>query len=197
MTAKRLAAAVVVLPLAWTGWVQAGMPTVTHDGRAYVELTRVAASLQKTKLDASAVSTRARLRTGDRVVTLTRNWARVLVDGKPVLLDAPVRVKRGVWLVPESFVSRVVPALTRVAGDTRVAAVAAVEITLEDVRVRSYPSFTRIVVETSAPIRHRIETSGPREPPIRLSGLSGAPPAEEPQGGPIGEGRPDRAGPRA
>src|SRR5437773_2471682 len=113
MTAKRLAVAVVVLPLAWTAWAQAGMPTVTHDGRAYVELTRVAASLQKTKLDASAVSTRARLRTGDRVVTLTRNWAQMLVDGKPVLLDAPVRVKRGVWLVPESFAKRVVRALRR------------------------------------------------------------------------------------
>ncbi|PYN71962.1 MAG: hypothetical protein DMD97_25375 [Candidatus Rokuibacteriota bacterium] len=194
MTAKRLAVAVVVLPLAWTAWVQAGMPTVTHDGRAYVELTRVAASLQKTKLDASAVSTRARLRTGDRVVTLTRNWAQVLVDGKPVLLDAPVRVKRGVWLVPESFVNRVVPALRRVAGDTRVAAVAAVEITLEDVRVRSYPSFTRIVVETSAPIGHRIETSGPREARIRLTGLSGGAHAEEPQDGLIAEVRLERAG---
>src|SRR5947199_7245432 len=168
MTAKRLAAAVVVLPLAWTGWVQAGMPTVTHDGRAYVELTRVAASLQKTKLDASAVSTRARLRTGDRVVTLTRNWAQVLVDGKPVLLDAPVRVKQGVWLVPESFVGRVVPTLiaATAAGPTSVRfAAAPAEVGLEDVRVRSYPSFTRIVVETSAAVTYRIESSGPREAP--------------------------------
>jgi len=201
MSTRRLTVAVVSLLLAWAASGQAGMPTVTHDGRAYVELARVAASLQKTKLDASAVSTRAHLRTGDRVVTLTRNWAQVLVDGKPVLLDAPVRVKRGVWLVPESFVDRVVPALTRVAGETRVAsetrvvAVAAVEITLEDVRVRSYPSFTRIVVETSAPIAHRIETSGPREARIRLTGLSGGAHAEEPQDGLIAEVRLERAGP--
>jgi N-acetylmuramoyl-L-alanine amidase len=194
MSFRHLAVTVVALLLAWAAWVQAGMPTVTHDGRAYVELTRVAASLQKTKLDASAVSTRAHLRTGDRVVTLTRNWAQVLVDGKPVLLDAPVRVKRGVWLVPESFVDRIVPTLTRVAGDTRVATVAAVEIALEEVRVRSYPSFTRIVVETSAPIAHRIETSGPREARIRLTGLSSGAHAEEPQDGLIAEVRLERAG---
>ena len=113
----------------------------------------------------------------------------MLVDGKPVLLDAPVRVKRGVWLVPESFVDRVVPALTRVARAQTV------EITLEEVRVRSYPSFTRIVVETSAPIAHRIETSGPREARIRLTGLSSGAHAEEPQDGLIAEVRLERAGP--
>jgi len=188
MSVRRLAVAVVASLLVWAAWVQAGMPTVTHEGRAYVELARVAASLQKTKLDAPAASTRAHLRSGDRVVTLTRNWAQVLVDGKPVLLDAPVRVKRGVWLVPESFVDRVVPALTRVA------AVAQAEITLEEVRVRSYPSFTRIVVETSAPIAHRIETSGPKEARIRLTGLSSGAHAEELQDGLIAEVRLERAG---
>src|SRR6267142_3490973 len=115
MSVRRLAVAVVASLLVWAAWVQAGMPTVTHEGRAYVELARVAASLQKTKLDAPAASTRAHLRSGDRVVTLTRNWAQVLVDGKPVMLDAPVRVRRGVWLVPESFVGRVVPVLVAAA----------------------------------------------------------------------------------
>ena len=200
MSPKRLAVNAVAFLFAWAAWAHAAMPTVTHDGRTYVELTRVAASLQKTKpdqktrLDAPAASTRAHLRTGDRVVTLTRNWAQVLVDGKPVLLDAPVRVKRGVWLVPESFVNRVVPALTRAGGDTRVATAAPAEITLEDVRVRSYPSFTRIVVETSAPVGHRTETSGPKEARIRLTGLSGGAHVEEPQDGLIAEVRLERAG---
>src|SRR5262245_54825098 len=122
MTLRRPAVSVVAaLLLACAAWSHAGMPTVIHDGRAYVELTRVAASLRKTKLDAPAASTRAHLRTGDRVVTLTRNWSQVLVDGKPVMLDAPVRVKQGVWLVPESFVDRVVPALTRGGGEPRLA----------------------------------------------------------------------------
>src|SRR3989441_13222279 len=110
MIARGLAGALVVLLLSATSWAGAGLPTITHDGRPYVELARVAASLQ-TKLDATPASTRAHLRTSDRVVTLTRNWAQVLVNGKPVMLDAPVRVRRGVWLVPESFVGRVGPTL--------------------------------------------------------------------------------------
>ncbi|HXL45919.1 MAG TPA: stalk domain-containing protein, partial [Candidatus Binatia bacterium] len=91
MSARGLAGALIALLLSSTSWAGAGLPTVIHDGRTYVELTRVAASLQ-TKLDATPASTRAHLRTRDKVVTLTRNWAQVLVNGKPVMLDAPVRV---------------------------------------------------------------------------------------------------------
>src|SRR2546425_7303816 len=153
MIARGLAGALVVLLPSATSWAGAGLPTITHDGRPYVELARVAASLQ-TRLDATPASTRAHLRTRDTVVTLTRNWAQVLINGKPMVLDAPVRVKRGVWLVPQSFVGRVGPTL--VAG-------APVEVSLEDLRVRSYPSFTRVVVETSASIAHRVESSRPKE----------------------------------
>src|SRR5438552_9521102 len=171
MSARLLAGTLIVLLLASTGWAVPPLPTVTHDGRSYVELTRLAASMQTkgsspAKVVATPASTRAQLRAGGKVVTLTRNWAQVLVDGKPVLLDAPVRVKQGVWLVPESFVGRVVPTL--VAGAPAGAppartVAAAVEVTLEDVRVRSYPSFTRIVFETSPAVPHRTESSGPRE----------------------------------
>src|SRR4029434_8587012 len=117
MSARCLAGgALIVLLLASTGWAVPPLPTVTHDGRSYVELTRVAASIQMkgsspATLGAPPASTRAQLRAGGQVVTLTRNWSQVLVNGKPVVLDAPVRVRRGVWLVPESFVGRVVPTL--------------------------------------------------------------------------------------
>src|SRR3989442_11912533 len=92
------------------------------------------------KVVATPASTRAQLRAGSQVVTLTRNWSQVLVNGKPVVLDAPVRVKRGVWLVPESFVGRIVPRLT--AGVTVAAAPAAPrapapEVALEELRFRS------------------------------------------------------------
>ena len=113
MSAKCLAGALIVLLLASTGWAATALlPIVTHDGRPYVELTRVAASMQSkgsppAKVVATPASTRAQLRAGSQVVTLTRNWSQVLVNGKPVVLDAPVRVKRGVWLVPESFVGRI------------------------------------------------------------------------------------------
>jgi hypothetical protein len=183
MSAKCLAGALIVLLLASTGWAVALLPIVTHDGRPYVELTRVAASMQSkgsppAKVVATPASTRAQLRAGSQVVTLTRNWSQVLVNGKPVVLDAPVRVKRGVWLVPESFVGRIVPTLVASAAPSPTSArfaAAPPEVNLEDVRVRSYPSFTRIVVETSAAVTHRIESSGPKEARVRLVGLgSGA-----------------------
>src|SRR5437870_849510 len=196
MIARGLAGALVVLLLSATSWAGAGLPTITHDGRPYVELARVAASLQP-RLDASPASTRAHLRTRDTVVTLTRNWAQVLINGKPMVLDAPVRVKRGVWLVPQSFVGRC--GATLVAGAPAGAAPsrvgAPVEVSLEDLRVRSYPSFTRVVVETSASIAHRVESSGPKEARVRLIGLGSGAQVEEVRDGFIAEVRLERAGP--
>jgi N-acetylmuramoyl-L-alanine amidase len=203
MSARCLAGAVMVLLLASTSWAVPPLPTVTHDGRSYVELTRLAASLQAkgsspAKVVATPVSTRAQLRAGGKVVTLTRNWSQVLVNGKPVVLDAPVRVKGGVWLVPESFVGRIVPSLvlaTTAAGpvSSRFAA-APVEVGLEDVRVRSYPSFTRIVVETSSAVTHRIDSSGPKEARVRLIGLGSGAHTQEIGDGLIAEVRVDRSG---
>ena len=202
MSGRCLTGVLMVLVLASTGWAVPPLPTVNHDGRPYVELTRVAASIQAkgrppAKVVATPASTRAQLRTGSKVVTLTRNWAQVLVDGKPVVLDAPVRVKGGVWLVPQSFVGLVVPTLVASAAPgpttTRLAA-AAVEVGLEDVRVRSYPSFTRIVVETSSAVMHRIESSGPKEARVRLLGLGSGTHNQEVGDGLIAEVRLDRSG---
>jgi N-acetylmuramoyl-L-alanine amidase len=196
MSARGFVGALIVVLLSATSWAGTKLPTVTHNGRSYVELSRVAASLH-TKLDATPASTRAHLRTRDKTVTFTRNWSRVLVNGKPVVLDAPVRVKQGVWLVPESFMGRVVPTLVAgaPAGAATVRTAAApVEVSLEDVRVRSYPSFTRIVVETSAAVPHRIEASGPREARVRLLGLGTGAQVEGIHDGLISEVRLERAG---
>src|SRR5438046_9762428 len=81
------------------------LPAVTYEGRAYVELDRVAALVQ-TRPDATSSSIHAYLRVPGHTVMVTRNWARVLVDDKPVVLDAPVRVRKGVWLVPNGFVDQ-------------------------------------------------------------------------------------------
>jgi N-acetylmuramoyl-L-alanine amidase len=196
MTRARLAAGLALLLLA-AGPAGAGLPTVTHEGRSYVELFRVAESL-KSRLEATAESTQARLRTGAHVITFTRNWARILVDGAPVVLDAPVRVRQGIWLVPATFVEQIVPRLTDVA--TVAAAPAppppppAPAITLEDLRTRSYPSFTRIVVETSAPLSHRVEPAAGKELRIRLLNLTGGPQVESIADGFIDEARLERAG---
>ncbi|HEX9820011.1 MAG TPA: N-acetylmuramoyl-L-alanine amidase [Methylomirabilota bacterium] len=202
MTRARLAACLLLLLLC-AGRAGAGLPTVPHEGRNYVELFRVAESL-KSRLEASAESTQARLRTSTHVVTFTRNWARILVDGAPVVLDAPVRVRKGVWLVPETFVEQVVPRLSGVATAAAAPALpptppappapAAAAITLEELRTRSYPSFTRIVVETSAPLTHRVEPGAGKEVRIRLPGMAGAPQVESIADGFIDEARLERAG---
>jgi N-acetylmuramoyl-L-alanine amidase len=197
MSARRLAISIALVVLAWAGAPGAGLPTVSHEGRAYVELKRVAASLKSGTLEAGAGSTRARLRTPGHVVTFTRNRSQILVNDRPLVLDAPVRVKRGVWLVPESFVGRVLPKLAAgpvVTAQARRAPAPAAEVALDELRFRSYPSFTRIVLETSSPVTHKLEPGGPREARIRLVGLGGAAQTEEVRDGFVAEIRFERAG---
>src|SRR5262249_45684643 len=83
-------------------------------------------------------------------------------------------------------------ALMASGAPVRVAA-APPEVSLEDVRVRSYPSFTRIVIETSAAVTHRIESSGPKEARVRILGLGSGAQSQEVGDGLIAEVRVDRA----
>jgi N-acetylmuramoyl-L-alanine amidase len=190
--------ALVLLLVASTAW--AGLPTVSHDGHEYVELARLA-PLLKARLEATANSPHARLVSQGRIITFTRNWTRVSVNGSPIMLDAPVRVRKGVWLVPESFVEQVrprivpastaapsaAPALPPVAG-------ARMPVALEELRHRSYPSFTRIVIESSGPLGYRLEAPGPKESRVRLLMLAGFPRVQEIGDGFIEEVRLERAG---
>src|SRR5204862_431968 len=80
VTSRRLLALLVVVALAVAGTVVAGPPTVMYEGQLYVELPRVADML-RTKAEATAGSTQAHLRPPGHVVTLTRNWARILFEG--------------------------------------------------------------------------------------------------------------------
>jgi N-acetylmuramoyl-L-alanine amidase len=120
----------------------------------------------------------------------------VVVDGKPVVLDAPVRVKAGVWLVPEMFVARVLPRLAAGTPSPPAASprMATPPVRLEDLRFRSYPSFTRVVVETAEAVQYRVEPGGSRETRVRIASLSGEPRAEEVRDGLIAEIRLDRDG---
>ena len=198
MTRARLVVGFILFALG-AGTAGAGLPTVTHEGRKYVELSRVAESL-KLRLEAPAGGTQARLRTDTHVVTLTSNWARILLDGSPLLLDAPVVVRKGVWLVPETFMAQIAPRLapppTAVAATPVVARAPAPagSVALEDLRSRSYPSFTRIVVETSVPTTHRVESSAGKETRIRLLGLGGPSKVEAINDGFVVEARLERAG---
>lgn len=168
----------------------AGLPTVLYEGRAYVELERIAQVLG-TSVDAGADATRASLRTPRNLVTFTRNWSQIVVDGRPVLLDGPVRIKAGVWLVPEGFLTTVLP---RLAAAPAALPRAVAPTTLDELRLRSYPSFTRVVLETSGPATHRVEQTGPKEARVRLVGLAGDPRAEAVNDGLVDQVRLERAG---
>jgi N-acetylmuramoyl-L-alanine amidase len=184
---------VVVIVLLGTQPAVADLRTVTHEGRPYVELDQVAAGLQ-TRLDATPSSVRAYLRVPGHVVMFTRNWSQVVVDGKPVVLDAPVRVKAGIWLVPEMFVARVLPKMSQVTSPAALPKTAMQAVSLDELRVRSYPSFTRVVLETSQAVQYRVEQSGPREARIRVTGLRSEPRTEEIRDGLIADVRVERAG---
>jgi N-acetylmuramoyl-L-alanine amidase len=194
MTRGRWAVSLLLLVLG-AGTAGAGLPTITHEGRSYVELVRVAETL-KSRLEATADSPQARLRTGGHVITFTRNWARILVDGIPMLLDAPVVVRKGVWLVPETFVAQITPKLGPAVAAPAPAPPppATPAVSLVELRTRSYPSFTRIVLETSAPVTHRTEGTNGRDLRIRLLGLSAEPQVESIAEGPVDEVRLERAG---
>ncbi|HSE92111.1 MAG TPA: N-acetylmuramoyl-L-alanine amidase [Methylomirabilota bacterium] len=195
------------------------LPTIVHEGRAYVSLDRLAATLD-TRPDATPSSIRAYLRVPGHVVTLTRNWAHVDVNGAALVLESPVRVRAGQWLVPAGFVKRVLPrlaapappasprAVAAVAGPARVTAQTAqlspsgpvpparsgARASLEDLRYRSYPSFTRLVLETSDAVRHTVEPAGGRELRVRIEGLAGEPRVEEIRDGLVDEVTLERAG---
>lgn len=190
----------VAFVLIAAGAAVGGLPTVNYDGLSYVELTKVAESLQS-QLDAPAEGQQARLRTSSHVITLTRNWARVLLDGTPVSLDNPVRVRKGVWLVPESFVEQVVPKLAAAPPPPPAASAApaasprpTAAVSLEELRTRSYPSFTRIVIETTAPVVYKVESTGPKEARVRLVGLAGEAQVESIDDGLVDDARLERAG---
>lgn len=172
---RRPLLAVVLVLLSLGSAAGADFPPIKHEGLVYVELERIASHLG-TRLDATPGSIRAYLRTPGHVVTFTRNWAEILVDGKALVLDAPVRVKAGVWLVPEAFVAKVLPQLdsasARVSAAVTTAAPRATAIGLDDLRYRSYPTFTRVVLETTAPAVYRLEPQAGKELRVRLTGLA-------------------------
>ncbi|HYE92886.1 MAG TPA: N-acetylmuramoyl-L-alanine amidase [Terriglobales bacterium] len=194
MKVPRLLLLLVLLPV-FVGFAAADVPTVLHDRLPYVDLARLAAEL-KARSDARPGAINAELRTGGRVVRFTRNWAQILVDGTPVVLDAPVRVKDGRWIVPRSFVTDVLPRLTATAAApapstpagvspappaamAREAAATQSGAALEEMRVRSYPSFTRVVLETSAAVTHKLESTEGGTTRVRLVGLTGRPRSED------------------
>jgi N-acetylmuramoyl-L-alanine amidase len=149
--------------------------TIMDDGSAYIAPDHLAALLKGAW---SMKGDRGILTVGQRVAEFTRGQPRAVVHGQAVILDAAPRVNGRGWLVSRDFLGKGLP---RLAPGVSVAAVAEPRkpvarpvqgtVPLEELRYRSYPSFTRVVIETGGRLAYAVVT-GDDEVRVRLPGLS-------------------------
>jgi N-acetylmuramoyl-L-alanine amidase len=150
---------------------------VVDDGTSYVSAARLARVL---KGQWSVKGPRGTLSVGKRSVQFTWNQSRAIVTGQAVKLESAPRVSASDWLLPEDFLAkglaRLAPGVTASkapaprppAKPTRAARPT---VALEELRYRSYPSFTRVVVESAGALAHAVSADR-GEVRVRLGGLS-------------------------
>jgi N-acetylmuramoyl-L-alanine amidase len=178
---------------------------VLDDGAAYIPASRLATLL---KGSWSVKGTRGTLSVGSRTAQFTQNQSRVVLLGAPLTLAAPSRRSADGWLIPEDFLTKGLAKLApgvssaRVAPAPVVAAAAAKPVVkpartaaaFGDLRLRSYPSFTRVVIEAASALPYRVETEG-SEVRVHLQGLQlGGAQAQEIDDGLVKELRLDPVG---
>jgi N-acetylmuramoyl-L-alanine amidase len=149
--------------------------TVMDDGGAYISPDHLAALLKGAW---SIKGDRGTLTVQTRTAEFVRGQARATVQGQAIVLDAAARVEGASWLVSRDFLGKGLP---RLAPGVAIAAVAearkpvakAVQgaVPLEELRYRSYPTFTRIVIETGARLAYAV-VSTDEEVRVRLPGLA-------------------------
>jgi N-acetylmuramoyl-L-alanine amidase len=153
-----------------------GRLTGDREERAtYVALTDVA-RLAGGSVRRSRDGDHATLTARGKVLAIRRDSARALVAGRPLELSAPVRVRRGAWLVPADLLVRALPAVlgsgvqVAVGPGTREPAPAAPAVTTVSLPPRPAPPAPRAApaVEPPAP-------PPPSSPAARAS--DGGPPA--------------------
>jgi N-acetylmuramoyl-L-alanine amidase len=150
-------------------------PVSLDESGSYVAAERLATLLKGTW---AVKGTRGTLTVGSRSAQFTKNQRRVLVAGAPLTLDSPARPGTSGWLIPEDFLakglSRLAPGVTLkvvAAPAARAAAkpvAATPTVAFEDLRLRSYPSFTRIVLETGGPVGYAIVDQSAERGEIRM-----------------------------
>lgn len=151
---------------------------VVDDGTAYVSAPRLASLLRGSWL---VKGSKATLAVGKRTAQFVRDQSRIIVAGRSLILESPTRIGATAtgWLIPEGFLTkglpRLAPGIAAVAlvpeAKTPAAKPAKAGIALEELRYRSYPSFTRVVVETGAALAAHAVVSGRQEIRVRLPRL--------------------------
>jgi len=147
---------------------------VVDDGGSYVAAERLAALL---KGSWSARGARATLTVGKRSALFVRDQSRVVIQGQAVTLDSPARGGGSGWLIPEDFLAKglpkLAPGIAAAAPEVRKPAVqtSKAAVAFEEIRYRSYPTFTRVVVETGGAVAYAV-VSGRQEIRVRLPRLS-------------------------
>ena len=127
------------------------------------ELDRFLGSSTETSADAAS----ATFSVGERsaVVSSGRSMVRVGVEGKLVLLSAPITARGGHWFVPLDFLKKVVPLVSgqRITYEeaTRLLVIGEGFPRLT-VSTFPYPGYTRIVLESSSPIEYQVAQAGDR-----------------------------------
>ena len=161
------------------GGVQRGqLRTVEIEKVSYLQLDKLIAVLDAPSVLNGKVRSIV-LSLQGKNLRLTRDQQEVDLQGVKLKLSAPPKVLKGEWMVPEEFLSRVLPkiyASVTVGEPTParqvVRSASSRPISLTDLRVRSYRNFTRVVVEASGPFSHRLDPKSNEETRVTLAGLA-------------------------
>lgn len=170
------------------------------DGASYVPAERLAGLLKGSWTAKGKTGT---LTVSKRSAQFSRDQSRLTLQGQPLVLDSAPRATAKGWLLPLDFLDK---GLGRLApGTTVIRPVSAaaraplkrvdMSVQFEELRYRSYPSFTRIVIEAGSGLSY-LTVPSKGEIRVRLSGLViTAPQAEDIGDGLVKEVRLESAGP--
>jgi hypothetical protein len=149
---------------------------VMDDGASYVAAERLAGLLKGSWAVKGKTGT---LTVAKRIAQFTRDQSRLTLQGQPLVLEGAPRVTAKGWLIPADFLDKGLGRLAPGVSSTRPASTSAKSpvrrvdssVAFEELRYRSYPSFTRIVVEAAAGLSY-LTAVGRTEIRVRLSGLN-------------------------
>ena len=149
---------------------------VMDDGSSYVAAERLAGLLKGSWAVKGKIG---RLTVAKRIAQFNRDQSRLTLQGQPLVLEGAPRVTAKGWLIPADFLDKGLGRLAPGVSSTRPASASAKSpvrrvdssVAFEELRYRSYPSFTRVVVEAAAGLSY-LTAAGRTEIRVRLSGLN-------------------------